>query len=107
MLERADRVDGNALDMTVGAWLFQRARKHREGEWEFALDGKVVRGAWPDENGQVTLFSAMIHREAITIAEVSALCGTNDIAPAGEIPARWRSGRRTCARHRRCRPRAA
>jgi hypothetical protein len=42
--ERADRVDGNALDMTAGAWLLQRARKNREGESEFALDGKVVRG---------------------------------------------------------------
>jgi hypothetical protein len=84
--EHADRVDGNALDMTAGAWLFQRARKNREGEWEFALDGKVVRGAWTDENGQVTLFSAMIHREAITIAEVSVPCGTNEITLAGELP---------------------
>ena len=72
--------------MTAGAWLFQRARKNREGEWEFALDGKVVRGAWTDENGQVTLFSAMIHREAITIAEVSVPCGTNEITLAGELP---------------------
>jgi hypothetical protein len=34
----------------------------------------------------VTLFSAMIHREAITIAEVSVPCGTNEITLAGELP---------------------
>src|SRR6266566_2057696 len=40
-----------------------------KGYREIALDGKVMRGAWTDENDKVTLFSAMLHREAVTIAQ--------------------------------------
>ena len=72
--------------MTAGAWLFQRARKNREGEWEFALDGKVVRGAWTNENDQVTALLRDDPPRTITIAEVSVPCGTNEITLAGELP---------------------
>ncbi len=70
---------GDELDMITGRWLFRQARKDGSGEFQFALDGKVMRGAWTDENDQVTLFSAMIHREAITIAQVIVPDGTNEI----------------------------
>jgi hypothetical protein len=33
-----------------------------------AIDGKVLRGEWTDENDQFTLFSAMVHREGVTVA---------------------------------------
>ncbi len=79
------RIDGNALDAVTGRWLFRQARKNRNGEWEFALDGKVMRGAWTDGNGKVTLFSAMIHREAITIAQVSVPGDTNEITQAAAL----------------------
>lgn len=39
----------------------------------------MLKGAWTDENGQFTLFSAMIHREAVTIAQVQVPAGTNEI----------------------------
>ena len=78
-------IGGNELDAITGRWLFRHVSKNREGEWEFALDGKVLRGAWTDENGQVTLFSAMIHREAITVAQVSVPGGTNEITQAGAL----------------------
>lgn len=35
-----------------------------------AIDGKVLRGAWTDENDRFTLFSAMIHRLGVTVAHV-------------------------------------
>lgn len=78
-------IDGNALDLITGRWLFREARKNKQGEWEFALDGKVMRGAWTDENDKVTLFSAMIHCEAITIAQVSVPGDTSEITQADAL----------------------
>jgi predicted transposase YbfD/YdcC len=76
------RIDAAELDRITGAWLSAQARKDGKGEWEIALDGKVMRGAWTDENDKVTLFSAMLHREAITIAQVRVPDGTNEITQA-------------------------
>ena len=44
-----------------------------------------MRGAWTDENDKVTLFSAMLHREAVTIAQVRVPDGTNEITQAGRL----------------------
>jgi predicted transposase YbfD/YdcC len=79
------RIDAAGLDMITGAWLSAQARKSGNGEREIALDGKVMRGAWTDENQQVTLFSAMLHREAVTIAQVRVPDGTNEITQADTL----------------------
>jgi len=79
------RVDAAELDLVTGAWLFARARKRGKAEWEIALDGKAMRGSWTDENDKVTLFSAMLHREAVTIAQVRVPDGTNEITQADAI----------------------
>jgi hypothetical protein len=67
-------VDAAELDAVSGKWLISQARKGRQGDgaftWEIAMDGKALRGAWTDKNAQFTLFSAMLHREAVTIAQV-------------------------------------
>ena len=78
-------IDPAELDRVTGAWISAQARKDREGEWIIAIDGKVMRGAWTDENGKVTLFSAMLHREAVTIAQVRVPDGTNEITQAGVL----------------------
>jgi predicted transposase YbfD/YdcC len=39
----------------------------------------VLKGAWTDEHGQFTLFSAMAHREAVTVGQVQVPAGTNEI----------------------------
>jgi DDE_Tnp_1-associated len=49
------RIDAAELDEITGEWLFAQARKDGKGEWVIALDGKVMRGAWTDENDKVTL----------------------------------------------------
>lgn len=72
-------IDADALDLLVGAWLLERARRDGKGLLVIALDGKVLRGAWTDDNAQVTLFSAMLHDEAVTIAQVRVPDGTNEI----------------------------
>ena len=79
------RIDAAELDLITGAWLYAQARKDGKGEWEIAVDGKVMRGAWTDENDKVTLFSAMLHREAVTIAQVRIPDGTNEITQAGTL----------------------
>jgi hypothetical protein len=76
-------VDAEKLNKITGDWLFSQARKHRKEAgkftWAIAIDGKVMRGAWTDENDKVTLFSAMIQGMAITIAQVRVPDGTNEI----------------------------
>jgi predicted transposase YbfD/YdcC len=73
------RIDAAELDLITGTWLFAQARKDGKDEWIIALDGKVMRGAWTSENGKVTLFSAMLHDEAVTIAQVRVPDDTNEI----------------------------
>ena len=48
------RIDAAELDIITGTWLYTQARKDGKGEWVIALDGKVMRGAWTDENDKVT-----------------------------------------------------
>jgi predicted transposase YbfD/YdcC len=79
------RIDAAELDRITGAWLFAQARKSGKDEWEIAVDGKVLRGAWTGENDKVTLFSAMFHREAVTIAQVRVPDGTNEITQADTL----------------------
>jgi predicted transposase YbfD/YdcC len=78
-------IEAAELDMITGAWLFAQAGKSGKGEWEIAVDGKVMRGAWTDENDKVTLFSAVLHREAVTIAQLRVPDGTNEITQAGAL----------------------
>jgi predicted transposase YbfD/YdcC len=76
-------VDAAELDRITGKWLLAQARKTKveggEIEWVIAIDGKVLRGSWTDENDQVTLFSAMLQDKGITVAQVRVPDGTNEI----------------------------
>jgi predicted transposase YbfD/YdcC len=64
------RLDAAALDLLVGSWLVDRAHRDPGSVLVIAIDGKVLRGSWTDDNHQVTLFSAMIHDHGVTIAQV-------------------------------------
>jgi predicted transposase YbfD/YdcC len=72
-------IDAGALDLLIGSWLFERAHRDTDGLLVIAVDGKVLRGAWTDDNGQVTLFSAMIHGVGVTVAQIRVPDGTNEI----------------------------
>lgn len=76
-------VDAAELDRIIGKWLLAQARKHKEKDgdikWVIAIDGKVMRGSWTDKNDKVTLFSGMLHEEALTVAQVRVPDGTNEI----------------------------
>jgi len=80
------RIDAAMLDAISCAWIFVQAGKDNDkGDWVIALDGKVLRGAWTDENDKVTLFSAMLHHKAVTVAQVRVPDGTNEITQAEAI----------------------
>src|SRR5262249_35815339 len=72
-------IDAAELDRVSGAWLRANARRDAQGRLVLALDGKVLKGAWTDENSQFTLFSAMIHREAVPVGQVLVPADTNEI----------------------------
>jgi hypothetical protein len=80
------RIDAAVLDAITCAWISTQAdRDDDKGEWVIAIDGKVLRGAWTDENDKVTLFSGMLHDEAVTVAQVRVPDGTNEITQAEAI----------------------
>ena len=76
-------IDPAELDRIIGNWIMRQARKSLKGDgkftWEIAMDGKVMRGSWTSENDQVTLFSAMLQKKGLTIAQVRVPDGTNEI----------------------------
>lgn len=74
-----ENIDAAEFDLIVGSWLRERARRDADGMLVLAIDGKVLRGSWNDENDQFTLFSAMIHNVGVTVAQVQVPAGTNEI----------------------------
>jgi len=75
-----ESIDAAVLDRIVGAWLYANARRQAGGGLALAIDGKVMRGAWTDANGQFTLFSAMIHAAGVTVGQVQVPADTNEIS---------------------------
>ncbi|WP_261574611.1 ISAs1 family transposase [Frankia gtarii] len=72
-------VDADLLDLSVGAWLRECATRDHSGDMVIALDGKVLRDAWTDENKQVKLFAAMIHEGGVVVAQTQVPDDTNEI----------------------------
>ena len=78
-------IDAHALDLLIGAWLFERAHRDADGLLVLALDGKVLRGAWTDEDEQVTLFSAMVHGKGVPVAQLKVPADTNEITQVSNL----------------------
>lgn len=78
-------IDAGQLDLLIGSWLFERAHRDTEGLLVIAVDGKVLRGAWTAGNGQVTLFSAMIHGVGVTVAQIRVPDDTNEITQVDTV----------------------
>jgi predicted transposase YbfD/YdcC len=73
-----ENIDADEMDRVVGVWLRHNVRDDG-GALVLAVDGKVLRGAWTDENRTFTLFSAMIHGAGVTVAQVAVPADTNEI----------------------------
>jgi predicted transposase YbfD/YdcC len=72
------RVDGDAVDATIGAWLADRL--HRPGHRRvIAVDGKRLRGSARDGH-QVHLLAALDHRDGAVLAQREVDATTNEIS---------------------------
>lgn len=78
-------IDAAHLDLLIGSWLFERAHRDTDGLLVIALDGKVLRGAWTDDNGQVTLFSAMVHGTAVPVGQIRVPDDTTEITQVATL----------------------
>lgn len=74
-----NELDADELDRILGAWLHGNAQQGDGELLALAIDGKVMRGAWTDENENFTLLSAMIHGLGVTVAQVAVPADTNEI----------------------------
>jgi predicted transposase YbfD/YdcC len=75
------RVDGDALDAAVGAWLADRRRP--PGPWRrraVAVDGKSLRGAIGPHGRPVHLLAAMDHTNGAVLAQLQVDGTTNEIS---------------------------
>src|SRR4249920_3234008 len=72
-------VDADELDRAAGTWLRSNIGVDVDGVLAVAIDGKVLRGSWTDENAQFTLLSTMVQKVGLTIAQVEVPAGTNEI----------------------------
>lgn len=74
-------VDADELDAAVGGWLAAQVAAGRiDGEAvAVAVDGKSLRGAKQEDGRAVHLFAALIHKEAVVIAQREVDHKTNEI----------------------------
>jgi len=79
--------DAAALDQIVGAWLFDQVRAARLsfGQLVIALDGKSLCGSLRDDGWAVHLFSAMIPRAGVVIAQEEVDEKSNEITALGPL----------------------
>jgi hypothetical protein len=81
------RVDGDAVDATVRAWLAERLRplRHRR---VLAVDGKRLRGS-AREGHQVHLLAALDHHDGAVLAQREVPTATNEVAEFGRCWPAW------------------
>jgi predicted transposase YbfD/YdcC len=82
-------IDVNAADLLVCQWVADRARRGdsdgdvdtaTDGLWGLAMDGKVVRRSGAGDPGDnVKLFSAMLHNQAVVIAQLRVPDDTTEV----------------------------
>jgi predicted transposase YbfD/YdcC len=73
------RVDGDAVDATVGAWLADRLRPPPRPRRVLAVDGKRLRGS-AREGHQVQLLAALDHHDGAVLAQREVPTATNEIS---------------------------
>jgi hypothetical protein len=87
-------IDADAADLLVCQWIADRARaRHRadadaghEQRRGIAMDGKVVRNCGAGDPGDnVKLFSAMLHAQAVVIAQIRIPDDTNEITQVAAL----------------------
>jgi predicted transposase YbfD/YdcC len=72
-----ETIDAETCDQVVCQWL--TARTEPRSGIGLALDGKTARGSSPGADGQVSLFSAMRHDQAVVVTQVAVPPGTTEV----------------------------
>jgi len=72
-------IDAGELDAAIGVWLRERVCRESETMMAIAIDGKVLRGSWFNDHVPLVLFSAMVHRRGVPVAQIAVPEGTNEI----------------------------
>jgi hypothetical protein len=69
-------VDANALDARLGPWLLQVAARPGAA---LSVDGKTLRGSRGRDQAPPHLLSAILHQEAVVVAQAAVPATTNEI----------------------------
>jgi predicted transposase YbfD/YdcC len=88
-------IDVDAADLLVCQWIAERARRVdgadddvvvAAGRWGLAMDGKTVRRSGAgNPDGNVKLFSAMLHDEAVVIAQLRVPDTTTEVTQVEQL----------------------
>jgi hypothetical protein len=82
-------IDVDAADLLVCQWISNRARHGdaaADGLWGLAMDGKVVRRSGAGDPGDnVKLFSAMLHDQAVVIAQLRVPDTTTEVTQVEQL----------------------
>lgn len=76
------RLDADRLDVQIGQWL---SRQHCLANRGLAVDGKTVRGAHDGHRAAPHLLSAILHQEAVVLAQLKVGEKTNEIPKLPEL----------------------
>jgi predicted transposase YbfD/YdcC len=80
------RIDADALDLAVGAWLADRLRPPaRRRRRVVAVDGKTLRGATGEDGAAVKLLAALDHTDGVVLAQRDVDATSNEIAVFGPL----------------------
>ncbi|WP_327733440.1 ISAs1 family transposase [Streptomyces nojiriensis] len=86
------RIDGDALDDTVGTWLARHAAdpvEEDEALVGLAVDGKAVRGSRTDSKTAIHLLAAALHGSQTVIAQRQVAAKSNEIPAMAPLLARF------------------
>lgn len=73
------RLDGDELDTTIGAWAAERTTPATAARRLIAVDGKRVRGSGSDTSEPRHLLGAIDHARGVVLAQREVGCKTNEI----------------------------
>lgn len=80
------RIDADAFDLAVGAWLADRLRPPtRRCRRAIAVDGKTLRGATGEDGAPVRLLAALDHTHGVVLAQRGVDAASNEISAFGPL----------------------
>lgn len=76
------KLDAAALDRKVGGWIANQVSPKNKA---VAIDGKTLRGSFDNNTKPIHLLSAVLHQEALVLAQINVAAKTNEIPMLPEL----------------------